>query len=353
MKSANRYNTEGRRLVILTGGLLGVFTAKTAVSLIRYRPEQVVAVLDEKHAGQDLEQIVGIGSGIPIVASVEEARRWEPNELLIGVAPVGGALDASWRAHIREALRAGMDVAAGLHIPLSRDKEFAELARQHGNRIFDLREPPEDLPIAGGLARTAKAKRILTVGTDCNVGKMVTAIELQRVLAEKGRDAAFVATGQTGIMIDGNGIAIDRVISDFVAGAAELLVLENAEREVLCIEGQGSIINVAYSGVTLGLLHGCCADGMIMCHHAPRDRSLHFQDFPLPSLPELIDLYEAVTAAVWPGRVIGISLNTVGLSPDEARAEKDRIEDLTGLPTTDPVRFGAEPLAEAVEGMLG
>lgn len=352
MTHAMPYEIRGRRLLVLTGSRLGVFESKTATSVIRYHPDQVVAVLDEKHAGRRLEEIIGVGAGIPIVSSVAEALPLGPNQLLIGVAPVGGTLEPSWRAHVREALEAGLDVAAGLHIALGRDPELAGLAQARGRRIFDLREPPEVLPIGSGRARSVRARRILTVGTDCNVGKMVTSLELDRGLRRRGYDSLFVATGQTGIMIEGSGIAVDRVICDFLAGAAEMLVLQRQDHELLIIEGQGSITNPAYSGVTLGLLHGTCPDALILCHHAPRTRDMHFAS-PLLALPRLADLYERVAAPVHPAKVIGISLNTVGLGDDEARAGLAEAAAQTGLPATDVIRFGADPLVDAVLGFLG
>lgn len=348
MTNSVRYSIEGRRLLILTGGCLGVFESKTATSILRYHPRQVVAVLDEVHAGEKLDAMIGIGAGVPIVGSVEEGLAQSPNQLLIGVAPVGGTLEASWRKHIRDALRAGLDVVAGLHIVLGHDEEFATLARERNARIFDLREPPPDIPIASGRARLVAARRVLTVGTDCNVGKMVTALELRKALQARRRDAAFVATGQTGIMIEGRGIAVDRVISDFVAGAAEMLVCDHADHEILCLEGQGSIINPAYSGVTLGLLHGSCPDALILCHHAPRTQTRHFEGFPLPSLEAFIDLYERMAAPVFPAKVVGISLNTIGMGEEEALKQVEHTIQVTGLPATDPVRFGSEALADAI-----
>jgi uncharacterized NAD-dependent epimerase/dehydratase family protein len=345
------YPIEGRRLLILTGGRLGVFESKTAVSVIRYHPDQVVAVLDETHAGGDLHGLVGVGGGIPIVAAVADALPLRPNQLLVGVAPVGGSLEPAWRRHILDALRAGLDLAAGLHLALGRDPEFADAADASGARIYDLREPPQALPIGSGRAAVAPARRILTVGSDCNVGKMVASLELTRALQTRGRDAAFVATGQTGIMIEGSGIAVDRVVCDFLAGAAELLVLERQDREILVIEGQGALTNPAYSGVTLGLIHGTCPEAMILCHHAARTRDLHFGT-PIRPLEELAGIYEHAAALLHPARVIGVALNTVGLDDDEARAAVEEAARRTGLPATDVVRFGPDRLADAVERFL-
>src|SRR3972149_2359313 len=210
-----------RKLVILTDGRLDVFSAKTAVSVIRYCREEVVAVIDSVNAGKDIESIIGVCKGIPIVSTVAETLPLKPTALLIGIAPPGGMLPAEWRKHITDALKNNLDIISGLHCHVSDDPEFTQLAHDHRREIWDVRKVPEDIPLGTVKAKETKTLRILTVGSDCNIGKMVTSIEITNTAKKRGINACFVATGQTGIMIEGSGIAVDHVISDFISGAAE------------------------------------------------------------------------------------------------------------------------------------
>ena len=338
-----------QRLLILTEGQLGVFSSKTATSVIRYRPDEIAAVLDSQHAGEDLGAILGVGHGVPIVCSVADALPTRPTALLIGIAPRGGALPDEWRRILREAIENRLDIISGLHTFLSEDDEFVRLAAQYGVKLVDVRRPPDNIPLGRDLARHIPALRVLTVGTDCAVGKMVTSIELDREARCRGWRSHFVATGQTGIMISGEGVPIDRVISDFVAGAIEDELLRREQADLLSIEGQGTLIHPAYSGVTLGLIHGSAPDGLILCHHAGRTAIRGYEEVPIPPLSEMIELHHVITRPLYPSRVIGISLNCVGLSNDEARRHCAEAAATTGLPATDPIRFGSGPLMDAVK----
>lgn len=343
---------ENRRVLLLTDGHLGVFSSKTATCTLRYRPGEVVALLDREHAGRDPAGIVGVGAGIPIVGSVAEALPYEPRTLLIGIAPPGGALPDAWRDFIREAIASGLDVVSGLHLMLSEDPELGPLARERGVTIHDVRRPPDDIPLGSNLARSLPCVRVLVVGSDCNCGKMVAAYELAEALRRRGRRARFIATGQTGIMLSGYGIAIDRVVSDFVPGAVEKMLMENRAHEVLVIEGQGSLIEPSYSGVTLGLMHGSAPQAMVLVHQAGRERLIHHPEVAIPPLPDLIELHERVMAPLFSSRVIGVALNTVTLDEPTARGAVETLEAETGLATTDVVRFGPEKLVAAIEGLL-
>jgi uncharacterized NAD-dependent epimerase/dehydratase family protein len=340
-----------RRLLVLTEGSLNIYDAKMAVAVIRYHPEEVAAVLDSTRAGQSLETIIGIGRGIPIVATVAAGLAYKPTGLLIGIAPAGGALPDSWRATIREAIQAGLDIISGLHVFLSEDAEFASLAERRAVTIWDVRRVPADTPVAGLRAASVSLLRVLTVGSDCCSGKMVTAIELTKGARWRGWDAEFVATGQIGIVVSGAGLVIDRVIADFCAGAAEQLVLERRERQVLFLEGQGSLIHPSYSGVTLSLLHGSAPQALILCHE-PGRKVVQEHTVPIPPLRELIELYECVAEPVYPSRVVGLSLMCVGLPEAEAQKAVAQAQEETGLPATDPVRFGVEPLLDRLKEML-
>jgi uncharacterized NAD-dependent epimerase/dehydratase family protein len=229
---------------------------------------------------------------------------------------------------------------------------LAAKARAGGRRIFDLRRPPPDLPVASGAAKTVDSYIVLTVGTDCNVGKMTAQLQLTRQLNTAGLRTRFVATGQTGIMIEGWGIAVDAVVADFIAGAAERLVLQgSAGADVVLVEGQGSINHPGYSAVTLGLLHGSCPDALILCHQSSRQFIGDYRPaawLKIPPLKEYIRLYETIGSAVHPTRVIAISLNTYDMTEEAARRACEAASRETGLPATDPVRFDPAPLVEAV-----
>lgn len=341
-----------QRIIILAEGRLDIFGAKTAVSVIRYRREEVVAVLDRFNTGKDLDSIIGIGNGIPIIGNIEEAVNLKPTMLLIGIAPPGGALPVEWRKHIIDAIGYKLHIVSGLHCHLSDDDEFSQLAREHRVQIMDVRKSPEDIPIGTGKAKETKTLRILTVGSDCNIGKMVTSLEITHAAKKRGINACFVATGQTGIMIEGSGIAIDHVISDFISGAAEKLVLDRAQYQLLSIEGQGSIVHPAYSGVTLGLLHGSAPQGLILCHQPARKTLRHFTNYPVPPLPYLIELYEELARPIQHCKVLGISLNCFGMSDHDALQEIQKVEREIKLPATDPIKFGVEKFIDVISPLI-
>jgi uncharacterized NAD-dependent epimerase/dehydratase family protein len=338
--------------LILADGDFSPMTSKTANSVIRYLPERTVAVLDRQQAGKTVQQVLGFGGDIPIVGSMAEGLALRPDAVLVGIAPQGGRLPEEWRGWLAQALDAGCDLWSGLHTFLGDDPVLAAKARGGGRKIFDLRKPPPDLPIASGAAKAVDPYVVLTVGTDCNVGKMTAQLQLARQLNQAGLRTRFVATGQTGIMIEGWGIAVDAVIADFVAGAAERLVLEgSANADIVLVEGQGSINHPGYSAVTLGLLHGSCPDALILCHQSTREYIGDYRPaawLKIPPLREYIRLYETIGSAVHPTKVIGISLNTYDMSDDAARRACDAASQETGLPATDPVRFSPDPLVDAV-----
>lgn len=340
------------RYLIIADGDFGPMTSKTANSVIRFHPERTVAVLDRQQAGRTVQDVLGFGGAIPVVGSMREGLARGPSAVLIGIAPKGGQLPDEWRAWLAEALEADCDIWNGLHTFLSEDPVLAAKAKARGRKVLDLRRPPADLPIASGLAKEVDPLVVLTVGTDCNVGKMTAQLQLIRKLNERGLRARFVPTGQTGIMIEGWGIAVDAVVADFIAGAAEWLTVEGAKNaDVVLVEGQGSINHPGYSGVTLGLLHGSCPDALILCHQATRQYIGDYREaawLRIPPLGEYVRLYETIGAAVHPTRVIGVSLNTYDLSDVEARRACDQAQRETGLPATDPVRFDPAPLVNAI-----
>lgn len=350
--------------VVLAEGSFGLEASKTAASAIRYLPGRVAAVLDSEHAGETAADTLGFGEDVPVVAELAEALGLDPRPeaLLVGVAPQGGALPDAWRPLLRRAMDAGLELWSGLHVRLAGDPEISRRAREAGVRLRDLREVPDDLPVATGRAAGTRAHRMLSVGTDCNVGKMTTTLELRRELERRGVSCAFAATGQTGILVEGRGIAVDAVKSDFVAGAGERLVLEAAGEgggpDAVLVEGQGSLLHPGYSGVTLGLIHGSMPQTMVLCWMPSRDTIYggKYDWVELPPLDRIVDIYEE--AASWirppePSRVVAVSCCTYDLGEDRARRAVERAREVTGLPATDPVRFGPGPLADAVEEAMG
>ncbi len=340
-----------RRIVILTEGEFSFHHAKTAWGVIRYGPDPVVAILDSSIAGHNISEWLP-GRDIPAVATLDDALALpqRPTALLIGIAPTGGKLPDAWRATILDAIRARLDVLSGLHTFLGDDPEFAAAARECGVDIVDYRRPPARMETAVGRPHLPGKHVILTVGTDCGIGKMSVALELRRAARESGVSASFVPTGQTGIMIEGWGVAVDRVIADFVQGTCEWLVAEGEKRgDWVFVEGQGSIDHPAYSSVTLGLIHGTTPHAMVLVHKpglVEHDFD-HLPGFscPIKPLPEFIKAHEQIAALVAPSRVVGVALNT-SLIEDEAaaRREIERTAVETGLPCGDPVRFGPADL---------
>jgi uncharacterized NAD-dependent epimerase/dehydratase family protein len=344
-----RYSLAGRRHAVLTEGFLTEPHGKTAHGVIRYRPEQVAAVIDSQHAGKRVCDVVpSLRSDAPIVASVREALAYEPRSLLIGFATDGGTIPPHMRAPIVEAIDAGLDVISGLHEVLSDDPEFAAHAASKGVELIDVRTPPANIPLFSGAVYNDKRTKILAVGSDCAVGKMTAMLEIERAAREAGAKTEFIATGQTGILITGKGIAVDRVISDFVTGAAEQLVLgADEESDILLVEGQGSIFHPAYAPVTFGLLYGSAPDALLLCHRVGLERVMGFEQ-KIPSLRTLIEMHERILSFVKPARVIGIVLDTSALSEEEAGRAIARAQDDTGLPADDPVRNGGSKLLQVL-----
>src|SRR6266511_141562 len=347
--------TPQHRFLIIADGEFGPLTSKTANSCIRYFPERIVAVLDRKQAGKTAQEVLGFGGKIPVVGDFERgiAQGKGATAVLIGIAPAGGRLPDEWKAWLRIAIEQKLEIWSGLHTFIGDDPELGPLAKARGVRILDARRPPPNLPIADGRAAEVDALVVLAVGSDCNVGKMTAQLQLRDALVKRGHRTSFVATGQTGIFIEGWGIAVDAVVADFIAGAAEQLVLQGAkDNDIVLVEGQGSLIHPGYSGVTLGLLHGSCPDALILCHHATRGYigDYHGREpwVKIPPPAELVEIYERAAAPVRPTKVIGICLNTHDLTAAQATEAIRRAQEETGLPAADPVRFDCAPLVEAI-----
>lgn len=342
MSSALRY-------LILADGAFGPQTSKTANACIRYTPERVVGVVDTTRAGESAQSVLGFGGDIPVVGTLDEGLRLNPTAILIGIAPAGGQLPADWIALLGRAIEHKLDIWSGLHQFIGDIPQLATLARQHGVTISDLRRPPAGLDVSRGRVRDIDATVVLTVGTDCNIGKMTTQLQLLDSLRARGIRTKFAATGQTGILIEGTGISVDAVIADFIGGAAERLVLECAvDADLVLVEGQGSIIHPGFSGVTYGLLHGSLPHAQVMCAQPSRTAVRNNEWVKIPALPEFIRMSEAAAAPLRPAPVIAVALNTYDLTEDAARQVIERVGQETGLPVTDPVRYDPAPIVGAV-----
>ena len=348
-----------RRIAILAEGAFAWHYGKTATGVIRYGKDTVVAVIDSTKAGMDVPQALGgapFGHGIPVVRDIKEALTYSPDTLLIGIAPMGGALPAAWRWQLLTAIGAGLDLVSGLHFFLADDEELRSAAAKRGVTIWDVRRPPDTNRVAQFLPHRPGSHTVLLVGSDCAAGKMTAALELDIEARRRGLNSAFVATGQTGIMISGTGLPVDRIISDFVAGMVEQMVLDfTNEHDWVFVEGQGALNHPGYSPVTLGLIHGSMPDAMIFCHQAGATTIEGYTYCPLPSLKRMIEFNEDTVSWVRPERpckVAGLALVTFGLSEQEAKDAIKQAEDEAGLPATDVLRFGAGVLMDALSKQL-
>ncbi len=335
--------------ILLHEGILGT-NGKTGLSLLRYSHTSIVAVIDRECAGESLAELTGIHRDVPIVDSVEAAIALNADVLVIGIAPSGGALPAEWFTEIRTAVAAGLSIVNGLHAQLGNNEELRELLRE-GQWIWDVRREPTRLAIASAKARSLSCRRVLTVGTDMSVGKMSTSLELNRVSRQRGLRSRFLATGQAGLMIAGEGIALDAVRVDFAAGAVEQMVMQFGEDEdILHIEGQGSLLHPG-STATLPLLRGSQPTHLILVHRAKQEAIRNHPHVKIPPLSEVVRLYEMVAAAagaLQPAQVAAIALNTHHLDEAAAQDAIAQIQGETGLVCTDPVRFGADMLLDAI-----
>lgn len=340
---------ERRRYVVLTEGFITDRHAKTAFGVMRYGRDAVVAVVDSTAVGKRVSDLhPHLRCDAPIVATVAEALEFQPTSLLVGVANAGGFLPPAFRPRVLDAIDAGLEIVSGLHEFLNEDDEFCARARSGGAKLWDVRRPPDSIPLFSGAAYRVPQVVALAVGSDCAIGKMTVMLELAEAGRVAGGRPQFVATGQTGIMIAGKGIAVDRVISDFVTGAAEQLVVDvPPETDVTLVEGQGSILHPAYAPVTLGLLFGCAPDMFVLCHRAGQKTVEDF-DVPIPDLRSLARDHERIVARIKPARCVAVALNTAGFDDVGARAAIATAEAETGLPTDDVVRFGAAKLWAAV-----
>ena len=312
--------------------------AKTGLGIAQWRRHLV--------AGQMRFPGCSVDLGVPDM-TIEEAVAAGVGSLVIGVAPVGGAIPDSWWLAIERAAQAGLDVVCGLHVKLADNPAVVAAAKASGARLVDVRVPPKNLPVGTGIKRGGK--RVLTVGTDCAIGKKYSALALDQAMRDAGLNSTFRATGQTGIMIAGEGMPIDAVVADFISGAAECLSPDNAPDHWDVIEGQGSLFHPGYSGVSLGLLHGSQPDAFVVCHDATRTQVSGWEHYPLPGIAECIELHVLAGGRTNPGiRCVGISVNTSGLRPAERAAWLASLSEETQLPCVDPLIEGCSAIVDHI-----
>jgi uncharacterized NAD-dependent epimerase/dehydratase family protein len=334
-----------RRIIILTEGHTEPHAGKTAACIIRYKGEEVVALLDGTQVGKTSGDLLGVGQ-VRVVGKLDDAP--EANTLLLGIAPPGGKIPLPWRAIILDAIsRRKMNVVSGLHDFLNDDPEFSKAAKEAGVTLQDVRKNTEKT-IARRQGLRPDCLRVHAVGHDCSIGKMVVSVEVTNGLKKRGLDAKFIATGQTGIMVEGDGLPIDCIVADFVSGAAEKLVLQNQHHDILLVEGQGSLVHPSYSAVTLGLLHGCAPQALILCYEVGRDRVTGVESVKIPPLAEIKRIFEVMSNIHQPCKIIGIGINSRRISKEEAAKERERIKAEFGLPACDVFRDGPDELVDAV-----
>jgi uncharacterized NAD-dependent epimerase/dehydratase family protein len=336
-----------RKIVCLTEGHSEPHAGKTAANVIRYRRDEVVAMLDSTQVGKNSRDLLAVTNGEPVqvIANLDEAP--SANTLLLGIAPPGGKIPQSWRKIILQAIAKKMDVLSGLHDFLNNDPEFKAAADKAGVKLIDVRQNSEKT-IARRQGLRPDCLRVHTVGHDCSIGKMVVSVELTNGLKKKGWDAKFIATGQTGIMIEGDGLPVDCIVADFVAGAAEKMILANQHHQIVVVEGQGSLVHPSYSGVTLSLLHGCAPQALILCYEIGRDTVTGVESVKIPPLAEIKKMFELMANIHQPCKVIGIAINSRRVDAAAAAAERERVKAEFGLPAGDVLRDGPDELVDAV-----
>jgi uncharacterized NAD-dependent epimerase/dehydratase family protein len=323
--------------LIFFGDVREHMNAKTGLGIAYWRPERCI--------GQMKFSDCPVDSGLPDLG-VNEALQAGVRTVIIGIAPTGGQLQANWLPPLLEFARAGIDIAAGLHSRLAEIPELVQAARDGGSRLIDVRVPPAGIPCGSGRRRTGR--RVLTVGTDCAVGKKYSALALYRELRRRNIKSTFRATGQTGIMIAGEGIPIDAVVADFISGAAEVLSPDNDSDHWDVIEGQGSLVHPSYAGVALGLIHGSQPDALLLCHEADRKIIADVEGhFPIPPLNALIERLLAAARLTNPGCIFsGICVNTSSLAEPSRTAYLSDLQRQFDVPVLDPVATGISPIAE-------
>ena len=343
--------SQKKKIVILSHGAFNYIKNKTGNMLIRYRTDEVIALLDRTKSGMTANDELGYGGNIPVLDNFDACIDLEPDTLVIGNASQGGFISDDYRAEVIKAIEFGCDIISGMHHFINDDVEFVQLAEKHNVSLFDLRRPPEPPNFPKGSWHKRKIPVLLIVGTDCDTGKMTTAWEISERLKSRGRKVEFIVTGQTGILLSGAGVPIDAVKADFMAGEIEHLIDKVSEdTELIIVEGQGALTNQYYAGVTLGLLHGAMPDYMLMTHDPARD--LDVTDYPMATMRLVMDMHLDLMSNFKKSKFIGINLLTFKLSDEDAKKEIDKVKEEYSMATTDLIRYGSNELIETIEDLL-
>ena len=339
------------RYAILAIGSFDYILNKTGNMLIRYQPDDVVAVIDPDKAGRTADDIIGIGGSLPVVGSFQDALQYQPDTMVIGFAPPGGVINDETRKEILIAIDEGCDIISGMHVFLNDDDEISDRAKNNDVLLTDLRRPPNPPHFPKGTWKDRNVPVLLVVGTDCDSGKMTTAWEITQRLRTRGKKVNFIGTGQTGILLGGSGVAVDAVIADFMAGELEYVIDRACDgADLVVVEGQGSINNYAYSGVTMGLIHGCMPDYFVLTHDP--SRPLDVLDYPIPDINDLIQLHLDLMRPFRKTRFLGINLLTFSIDEQNANNIIIEYEKDFGLATTDLVRFGDRGLINVIDEVI-
>ena len=343
--------SQKKKIVILSHGAFNYIKNKTGNMLIRYRTDEVVALLDRTKSGMTANDELGYGGNIPVLDNFDACIDLEPDTLVIGNASQGGFISDDYRSEVIKAIEFGCDIISGMHHFINDDVEFVQLAEKHNVSLFDLRRPPDPPNFPKGSWHKRKIPVLLIVGTDCDTGKMTTAWEVSERLKSRGRKVEFIGTGQTGILLSGAGVPIDAVKADFMAGEIEHLIDKVSEdTELIIVEGQGALTNQYYAGVTLGLLHGAMPDYMLMTHDPARD--LDVTDYPMATMRLVMDMHLDLMSNFKKSKFIGINLLTFKLSDEDAKKEIDKVKEEYSMATTDLIRYGSNELIETIEDLL-
>lgn len=340
MAQLNHAELIDKKFVLFAEGCFGIFSSKIGASLLRYRGDRCVAVIDSRKAGQTVQDVLGYGGPIPIVARVEHAMHLHPEVMIVGKGLHSAELPSGWKPHFLAAVHSGLHIINSIHYRLTDDPDIARAIGEKGITVWETKDAPK-APLNKARVLDLDSWIIHTCGSDCNIGKKTTGLEIWNEANRRGISTGFAATGQSGILISGHGVAVDGVAGDFMGGAVEQVVMEAAVgNEWVVVEGQAGLNHIQGSGVALTILHSALPHALVFCHRLGAERTKVWET-PIPPIPELIRLHEELSGILRPAKVTAISVNSVGFTDEDYRREAEKLEADTGLPVVDPIREGS------------